>query len=147
MDVSDREAFKSVMSGALSGFFVPDVLLNCAGRAIPLHFADVSYEQFDETMKVNLYGTLNTVSILVMYIKETGGYIVNISSLAGLIGVFGYTNYSASKFRVIGFSGVLRSELRLYGITVFVFCPPDTGTPGFEIKKRDKTGGDQSNLG
>ena len=138
MDVSDREEVKSVMSGAVSGFGVPDVLINCAGRAVPHHFADVTYEQFDETMKVNLYGTLNTVSILVTHMKERGGYIVNTSSLAGLIGVFGYTDYSASKFAVIGFSEALRSELRPYGITVSVLCPPDTDTPGFEVENRTK---------
>ena len=51
MDVSDREEVNSVMSGAVLGFCVPDVLINCAGRAVPHHFADVTYEQFDETMR------------------------------------------------------------------------------------------------
>ena len=138
MDVSNREDVKTVMSSAISEFGVPDVLINCAGRALPHHFADVTYEQFDETMKVNLYGTLNTVSILVPRMKEKGGYIVNTSSLAGLIGVFGYTDYSASKFAVIGFSEALRSELRPHGITVSVLCPPDTDTPGFEVENRTK---------
>ena len=65
-----------------------------------------------------------------------GGYIVNVASLAGLIGVFGYADYAASKFAVVGFSEVLRSELAPHGITVSVLCPPDTDTPGFATRER-----------
>lgn len=138
MDVSIREEVGDVISGAVSEFGVPEVLINCAGRAYPLCFEDVSYEQFDETMKINLYGTWNTVSALVPYMREKGGYIVNVSSIAGFIGVFGFTDYSASKFGLIGFSEALRSELKRYGITVSVLCPPDTDTPGFHVENRTK---------
>jgi short-subunit dehydrogenase len=70
--------------------------------------------------------------------KEHGGYIVNVSSIAGFIGLFGYTDYSASKFAIIGFSEALRSELKRYGITVSVLCPPDTDTPGFHEENKTK---------
>ena len=60
------------------------------------------------------------------------------ASLAGLIGVFGYTDYSASKFALVGFSEALRSELKAYNITVSVLCPPDTDTPGLAIENRTK---------
>jgi short-subunit dehydrogenase len=66
------------------------------------------------------------------------GYIVNVASLAGLIGTFGYTDYCASKFGVIGFSEALRSELKPHGIAVSVLCPPDTDTPGFATENRTK---------
>ena len=58
--------------------------------------------------------------------------------MAGLIGVFGYTDYSASKFAIIGFSEALRSELKQYGITVSVLCPPDTDTPGLDEENKTK---------
>lgn len=138
MDVSIREEVGTVMSGAVTEFGVPEVLINCAGRAYPHRFEDITYEQFDETMKINLYGIWNTISALVPYMRERGGNIANVSSIAGFIGVFGYTDYSASKFGVIGFSEVLRSELKRYGITVSVLCPPDTDTPGFHIENRTK---------
>ena len=67
-----------------------------------------------------------------------GGYIVNTSSMAGLIGVFGYTDYCASKFALVGFSEALRSELKPHGITVSVLCPPDTDTPGFATENQTK---------
>jgi len=138
LDVSIREQVKVVMSKAVTDFGVPDVLVNCAGRARPFCFEDVTYERFDETMKVNLYGTWNTVSALVSHMKENGGYIVNVSSIAGFIGVFGYTDYSASKFALIGFSEALRSEMKQYGIMVSVLCPPDTDTPGLQEENKTK---------
>lgn len=138
MDVSIREQVAAAMSRAVSDFGVPEVLINFAGRAYPRIFEHITYEQFDNTMKINLYGTWNTVSALVPHMKERGGYIVNVSSQAGFIGVFGYTDYSASKFAIVGFSEALRSELKPYGITVSVLCPPDTDTPGFHEENKTK---------
>jgi len=138
LDVSIREQVESVMSRAVDEFGVPDVIINCAGRARPHYFEDVTYEQFDETMKINLYGTWNTISVLFAHMKKRGGYIVNVSSIAGFIGVFGYTDYGASKFALIGLSETLRCELKQYGITVSVLCPPDTDTPGFKEENKTK---------
>jgi short-subunit dehydrogenase len=61
--------------------------------------------------------------------KKKGGQIVNVSSMLGLIGIFGYTAYSASKFGLVGFSECLRSELKRYNIAVSVYCPPEVDTP------------------
>jgi len=138
MDVANREEVKSVLSQVVTAYGVPDVLVNCAGRAIPRYFEDISYEQFDETLKVDLYGTWNTTSILAPLMKANGGYIVNVSSMVGFIGIFGYTDYAAAKFGVLGFSEALRSELKRYNITVSVLCPPDTDTPGFTEENKTK---------
>ena len=70
--------------------------------------------------------------------KQKKGYIVNISSIAGFIGVFGMTSYSASKFGVIGFSEALRSELKPCEVNVSVLCPPDVSTPMLEKADRIK---------
>ncbi len=138
LDVSDNAAVKRIMDKAVLDFGVPELLINCVGRAYPKKFEDVSFEQFDETMRVNMYGIWNTCAALVPYMKEHGGAIVNISSIAGFVGIFGYTDYSASKFAVIGFSETLKSELKQFGITVQVLCPPDTDTPGLEVENRTK---------
>jgi len=138
MDAADHARVLAVMSATVAEAGPPDVLINCAGRALPRRFEDVSYEQFEETMRVNLHGCWNTVQALLPHMKERGGYIVNTSSMAGLIGVFGYTDYCASKFALIGFSEALRSELKPHGITVSVLCPPDTDTPGFENENKTK---------
>jgi NAD(P)-dependent dehydrogenase (short-subunit alcohol dehydrogenase family) len=138
LDVCDAEAVSAVMGEAVSNFGPPDVLINCAGRAWPGYFEEISHEQLLRTMQLNVGGSWNTVQSLLPHMKERGGTIVNTSSLAGLIGVFGFTDYCASKFAVIGFSEALRSELKRYGIRVFVLCPPDTDTPGLDEENRIK---------
>jgi 3-dehydrosphinganine reductase len=62
-------------------------------------------------------------------VERRSGYVVNISSLAALIGIYGYTAYAPSKYAVRGFSRCLRSEMKAYGIDVSVVFPPDTDTP------------------
>ena len=138
LDVGDPLQVSQVMSEAVAELGAPDVLINCAGRAYPRRFEDISYEQFADTLRVNLHGCWNTVQALLPHMKAKGGYIVNTASIAGLIGVFGYTDYCASKFGLVGFSEALRSELKAYNITVSVLCPPDTDTPGLEAENQTK---------
>ncbi len=138
LDVTDRVAVASAFADATKTLGPPDLLLNCAGRAIPRPFKDVSYEQFDQTIRINLYGTWNTVSALVPAMRERGGYIVNTSSLAAVLPVFGYTDYCASKAGIVGFSEALRMELAPVGIGVSVLLPPDTDTPGLAAENRTK---------
>jgi len=138
MDVADPAAVKRVMAKAVKEFGAPDLLINCAGRAYPRDFENVTVAQFDETMKINLYGIWHTVSALLPHMKKNGGHIVNVSSATGFLGVYGYTDYSASKHAVLGLSEAMRSEFRKYGISVSVLCPPDTDTPGFATENLTK---------
>lgn len=138
LDVTEPLQVTEVMTHTVAERGVPDVLINCAGHAHPRRFEDISYEQFADTLRVNLHGCWNTVRALLPYMKARGGYVVNTSSIAGLIGVYGYTDYCASKFALVGFSEALRSELTAYGITVSVLCPPDTDTPGLAIENETK---------
>ena len=138
LDVGDPAQVTEVMARAVADLGPPDVLINCAGRAYPHRFEDLTYDQFTDTLRVNLHGCWNTVHTLLPHMKQKGGYIVNTASLAGLIGVFGYTDYCASKFGLVGFSEALRSELRPYNITVSVLCPPDTDTPGLAAENQTK---------
>ena len=75
---------------------------------------------------------------MVPHMKQRGGYILNTSSVAGFIGVFGYTDYCMTKFGIIGFSDALRQELAQYNISVSVLCPPDTDTPGLKAENMTK---------
>jgi short-subunit dehydrogenase len=138
LDVADAGQVDAVLGSAVADLGAPDLLINCAGRAIPNYFERIALAQLEETMRINFYGCWNTVSALLPHMRGRGGCIVNVASLAGLIGVFGYTDYSASKFAVVGFSEALRSELASHGITVSVLCPPDTRTPGFERENATK---------
>jgi short-subunit dehydrogenase len=114
------------------------VLINSAGRARPDYFDRIPCEQMDATMRVNFYGVWHSVSALLPHMKQKGGHIANVSSIAGFLGVFGYTDYCASKFAVMGFSEALRSEVKPYDIRVSVLCPPDTDTPGLAAEEGTK---------
>ena len=129
MDVSDHGDVEAKIPSAVREFGVPDILINSAGVGHADYFEDISYKKFDEVLKTNLYGTRNVTASLVPFMKDKGGHIVNVSSMLGLIGLFGYSAYCSSKFALIGFSECLRSELRRYGIRVSVFCPPEVDTP------------------
>lgn len=138
LDVSDKDRVMNSFARAVREFGPPDILINSAGASFPHKFEDIPFEKYDEIMRVNVYGTWNTISNLLPYIKQRHGYIVNVSSVAGYIGVFGMTAYSASKFAVVGFSEALRSELKRFDVTVSVLCPPDVDTPMLERAGRIK---------
>jgi NAD(P)-dependent dehydrogenase (short-subunit alcohol dehydrogenase family) len=139
LDVSRHEEVDRVIAEAVERFGVPDLLINNAGKAVPRPFEEISYEQLDDIMRTNFYGAWSTIQSLLPHMKKkSGGHIVNVSSMAGFIGVFGYADYGASKFAMMGLSETLRMELKRYGIRVSVLCPPDTDTPGFELENRTK---------
>ncbi len=138
LDVGDHAGVRDVMASTVAALGAPAVLINCAGGARPRHFEEISYEQFADTLRVNLHGSWSTVQALLPHLKARRGYVVNTASIAGLIGVFGYTDYCASKFALVGFSEALRSELKPYGVTVSVLCPPDTDTPGLAAENVTK---------
>jgi len=137
MDATEAKTVRDVFNRAIKNFGPPDILINCAGRSIPDYFEKITEETLQEVMRVNLYATWNAIAALLPQMKKRGGVIVNVSSIAGFLGAFGFTAYSASKFAVIGFSEALASEVRRYGIFVSVLCPPDTDTPG--LLSEDKT--------
>ncbi|MFH0976354.1 MAG: SDR family oxidoreductase [Spirochaetota bacterium] len=134
LDVTDIAQIKKVMKKATAKFGAPDLLINCAGRALPDYFENITFHQLEETFKVNFFGIWNIISALLPAMKKKGGHIVNTSSMGGYLGLFGYTDYCASKFAMMGFSEALRSEVKQYGIRVSVLCPPDTDTPGFHAE-------------
>ncbi len=139
LDVADPNAVKRVMDQAVMAFGIPDILINSAGRARPEYFEKITVAHFNETLGVNLGGVWNTIAVLLPYMRERGaGHIVNVASIAGFLGLFGYTDYCASKFGVIGLSEALRNELKPHGIHVSVLCPPDTDTPGYAMENVGK---------
>lgn len=138
VDVSDPELVTRVVRETLESFGVPDILINCAGRAYPRRFEEVSLDQLHETMAINLYGIWHVIQAALPYMKEKGGLIVNTSSVSGFIGVYGYTDYAASKYAIMGLTEALRSELKPFNIHVSVLCPPDTDTPGLTTENLTK---------
>lgn len=139
LDASNAAETHRVMGQAVADLGVPDILINSAGGATPQRFSDITTEQLEKTIASNLMTVWNPCKALASFMENRGfGTIINVSSVAGLIGVYGYTDYSMTKFGVIGFSESLRSELKPSGVNVQVLCPPDTDTPGFESENKTK---------
>jgi short-subunit dehydrogenase len=112
-----------------------DLLINSAGITHPGYAENLPIESYREQIDTNYMGTVHTVKAALPYlISRRSGWIVNLSSAAGLKGIFGYAGYCASKFAVVGFSEALRAELVRHGIGVTVVCPPDTRTPMLEAE-------------
>ena len=129
-DVTDKTGIVAAIRSAVGKAGHPDLLVTCAGVARPGYFQELPAEIFEQMMSVNYLGTVYTVKAVVPLMQGQGnGHIVMISSGAGLVGLFGYSAYSPSKFAVRGFAESLRSELKIYGITISVVYPPDTNTP------------------
>jgi 3-dehydrosphinganine reductase len=138
-DVTKRQELKSVLEGYTSAHGVPDIVINCAGVSHPGTFTSLNHEIFQWMMDVNYFGTVNVLKLLVPGMKSRrSGHIVNISSMAGFLGIYGYTAYCASKFAVTGFTDTLRAELKPYSIKVSIVFPPDTQTPQLEYEEKFK---------
>lgn len=137
-DAKNYDALKLAFEIAVNEVGAPDIMINCVGRAYPDHFENITPAMMQDTMQTNFGSIWNAAQIILPYMKVKGGKIVNTSSVAGFMGVFGYADYSASKFAIIGFSEVLKQELAKYNIGVQVISPPDTDTPGYESENRSK---------
>jgi 3-dehydrosphinganine reductase len=114
-----------------------DYLVNSAGVTHPGEFEKLDICIFHWMMDVNYFGTVYMIKTFLPLMK-TGSTIVNISSMAAILGLYGYTAYGASKYAVRGLSDTLRSELKLEGINVSIVFPPDTETPQLEYDNQYK---------
>lgn len=133
MDVSNNDDVQLKIKEAIERFGAPDILINSAGVGSGDRFENIGYDQFDRTMKINVYGSRNTISAVLPSMKAKGtGQVVNIASVAGLIGMYGYSLYGTTKYAIVGLSECLRSELKRFNIAVTLVCPPEVRTPLIE---------------
>jgi 3-dehydrosphinganine reductase len=131
LDVTDWPSTESTINSLIEKFGTPDYVVNCAGSARPGYIDQLEVEHYRNMMDLNYFGVMHVCKAVVPHLlRVKKGRITNVSSMAGFIGLFGYTGYCASKYAVVGFSEALRRELSPFGITVSVLCPPNTRTPG-----------------
>ena len=129
-DVADWKQVEKAIRQVIRETGVPDIVINSAGETHPGYVQDLDVGIFRQMMEINSLGTVHVVkAVLPGMIARGSGQIINISSAAGFLGVFGYTAYSASKYAVRGFSDTLRAEIKPLGIRVSIVFPPDTDTP------------------
>ena len=124
-DVSDRAAMKLAADEAFGAFGRVHVLCNNAGVAVGGIQDQVSYEDWDWVLGVNLEGVVSGIREFLPRIRAQGegGHIVNTASMAGMISPPHLSPYSATKFAVVAMSEALAGELQGTGIGVSVLCP------------------------
>lgn len=128
--VTQFDEIQTAITKAIEELGPPTLVITSAGIAHPGYFQELPVNVFEETMNINYFGTLYAIkAALPSMIDQQQGHIVMISSVAGLIGVYGYSAYSPSKFAVRGLAESLRGELKPFDIGVSIVYPPDTDTP------------------
>ncbi|MBN3791621.1 3-oxoacyl-ACP reductase FabG [Burkholderia sp. Ac-20353] len=124
LDVTDRAGIEALAADVVEKFGRIDILVNNAGITLDAKVTRMTEEQFDRVIDVNLKGVFNcTQAVIGAMLEQQSGVILNASSVVGIYGNFGQTNYAASKFGVVGFTKTWARELGPKGIRVNAVCP------------------------
>ena len=129
-DVADAEQVNAAFAALSSNFGPVDLLINSAGVLREGPFEQVPLEQYRQLLDINFFGVLHCVRALLPVLRERPrADIVNLASVAGLLGVYGYAPYCVSKHALVGLSETMRIELRRTNVRVHVVCPPEFDSP------------------
>lgn len=136
-DVGQAAAVQALVDGAVARHGRLDVMVNNAGFGIYGRFEDSPADELDRILAVNVAGTLHGCRAAIPHMRRQGsGHLVNVSSVAGLVGLGGMTAYCTTKFAQIGFSQGLRKELARDRIWVTAVLPVFTATEFAEVAPR-----------
>jgi 3-oxoacyl-[acyl-carrier protein] reductase len=129
VDVTNKEHIESMVATVKRNHRRIDTLVNNAGIVADARLQNITEESFDRVINVNRKGVFHCAKAIVDTMLEQGsGVILNASSVVGLYGNFGQTNYAAAKFGVIGFTKTWAKELGPRGIRVNAVCPAFVAT-------------------
>lgn len=137
MDVNSEESVNRAVEHIVNREGGLDVAVNCAGYGLAGAAEDTPVEEAKAQVETNFFGMFRVCrAVLPIMRRQRGGYIVNISSIGGLIGIPFQSLYSASKFAVEGFTEALRAEVHRFGIRVVMIEPGDfhTGFTAHRLK-------------
>ena len=137
-DVVNFEACENFVKQVIERFGQIDVLVNNAGITKDMLLMRMKKEDFEQVIDTNLVGTFNVTKNVVPYMmKARSGRIINISSVVGISGNAGQTNYSASKAGIIGFTKSLAKEIASRNILVNAVAPGFIETNMTDVLKDD----------
>jgi 3-oxoacyl-[acyl-carrier protein] reductase len=130
VDVTSTADIAAMVSAVMAKWGRIDTLVNNAGILADTQLKKMTEEQFDRVINVNLKGAFNcTRAVVEIMLTQGSGCILNASSIVGLYGNFGQTNYAATKFAVIGMAKTWAKELGPKGIRANAVAPGFVATP------------------
>jgi 3-oxoacyl-[acyl-carrier protein] reductase len=130
VDVTRREQVDAMVAAVKAKYGRIDVLVNNAGITKDARLVKMTLQQFDAVIDVNLRGVFHCAqAVAETMVAQGSGVILNASSVVGIYGNFGQTNYAASKFGVIGFTKTWSRELGPKGVRVNAVAPGFVDTP------------------
>ncbi len=130
LSVTDRAEVDAMAAAVKARYGRIDVLVNNAGITQDARLQKMSLQQFDAVIDVNLRGVFHCAQAVVdSMVAQGSGVILNASSVVGIYGNFGQTNYAAAKFGVIGFTKTWSRELGPKGVRVNAVAPGFIETP------------------
>lgn len=128
LNVKDTEDMKRVVSEVINKWGRIDVLINNAGITSNVSLLDSTDEEFREMFDINFFGVVSLTREVVKYMKETGGSIINTSSMVGTYGSRNQAAYASSKSAINGLTKSLAKELGKYNIRVNAVAPGAVAT-------------------
>jgi 3-oxoacyl-[acyl-carrier protein] reductase len=124
VDIRNKEQVKGMLDLVIEQWGDLDVIVNNAGIRRDKPFPMLSDEEWGDVLKTNLDGTFHLTQAGILHLlKKRQGRIINISSVSGINGIAGQTNYSSSKAALLGFTRALAKEVSRYGISVNAVAP------------------------
>ena len=134
-DVSNPNDVNNMVKATIEKFSRIDILVNNAGIYPFKPFVEMTEQDWDKVLDINLKGTFNcTRAVVPKMIEQRYGKIINISSIAGsVVGFPQLAHYSASKAGIVGFTRALALEIAPYGVNVNAIAPGPIETPGTKV--------------
>lgn len=123
VNIKDSDDIKRVISEVINKCGRIDILINNAGITSNVSLLDSTDEEFKEMFEINFFGVVSLTREVVKYMKDTGGSIINTSSMVGTYGGRNQSAYASSKFAINGFTKSLAKELGMYNIRVNAVSP------------------------
>jgi acetoacetyl-CoA reductase len=133
-DVADPEQAAMLIQETVKRFGRIDVLVNNAGINVDRSLKNMSVQDWRKVIETDLSSYFYTIkAVLPFFMQQRSGTIVNMSSLAGEIGNFGQSNYSAAKAGILGLTKAAALELARFNVTVNALCPGPVATEMWEV--------------
>lgn len=139
LDVVDAAATRKAFEELAAKTGAVDTLINSAGILVEGHAEQLTIDDHRAVMDVNLFGTVNACTAAIATFGDRPGTVVNVSSVAGLTGVFGYTAYCSSKHAIVGYTRSLAYELEPRGVRVVLVCPGEFDSPMVDALDTSRT--------